>query len=192
MKEIDALGGEMAKNIDATGIQFRILNTRKGPAVRASRAQADKQRYRLRMKHVLEQQINLDLKQGEVTSLFVVEDAVKGVDIRSGIRFMGSTVVVTTGTFMRGLIHIGLNNYPGGRAGDLPSIGLSEQLGHLGFHVGRLKTGTPARLDSRSIDFTKLEKQWGDATPIPFSFSTERITLSQVPCHIRQGLRTLV
>jgi tRNA uridine 5-carboxymethylaminomethyl modification enzyme len=184
VKEIDALGGEMAKNIDAAGIQFRILNTRKGPAVRASRAQADKQLYRLRMKRVLEQQVNLDLKQGEVTSLFVVDDVVTGVDTRSGIRFMGSTVVVTTGTFMRGLIHIGLNNYPGGRAGDLPSIGLSDQLGKLGFHVGRLKTGTPARLDSRSIDFTKLEKQYGDPNPTPFSFSTERITLPQVPCHI--------
>ncbi len=184
VKEIDALGGEMAKNIDATGIQFRILNTRKGPAVRASRAQADKQLYRLRMKRVLEHQNNLDLKQGEVTALFLEGGRLRGVDTRSGIRFISKTVVVTTGTFMRGLIHIGLNNYPGGRAGDLPSVGLSDQLRSLGFAVGRLKTGTPARLDSRTIDFAKLEAQFGDDPPIPFSFSTERITMPQVPCHI--------
>lgn len=184
VKEIDALGGEMAKNIDATGIQFRILNTRKGPAVRASRAQADKQLYRLRMKRVLEQQNNLDLKQGEVTSLYLEGGTLRGLDTRSGIRFLCKTVVITTGTFMRGLIHIGLNNYPGGRAGDLPSIGLSDQLRSLGFSVGRLKTGTPARLDSRTIDFSKLEPQFGDDPPVPFSFSTPRITMRQVPCHI--------
>ncbi len=184
VKEIDALGGEMAKNIDATGIQFRILNTKKGPAVRASRAQADKQLYRLRMKRVLEQQTNLDLKQGEVTSLYFEGNELHGVELQSGIRYHSKTVVVTTGTFMRGLIHIGLNNYPGGRAGDQPSIGLSDQLRVLGFAVGRLKTGTPARLDSRSIDFTKLEAQYGDEPPLPFSFSTDRITMPQIPCHI--------
>ncbi len=184
VKEIDALGGEMAKNIDATGIQFRILNTKKGPAVRASRAQADKQLYRLRMKRVLEQQDNLDLKQGEVTSLYLENSQVRGVEIRSGIRYLSQTVVVTTGTFMRGLIHIGLNNYPGGRAGDQPSIGLSDQLRTVGFSVGRLKTGTPARLDIRTIDLSKLETQWGDSPPQPFSFNTERITMPQVPCYI--------
>lgn len=184
VKEIDALGGEMAKNIDATGIQFRILNTRKGPAVRASRAQADKQLYRLRMKRVLEHQSNLYLKQGEVTSLFLEGNELRGVDTRSGIRFLCKAVVVTTGTFMRGLIHIGLTNYPGGRAGDLPSIGLSDQLNSLGFTVGRLKTGTPARLDGRTIDFSKLETQYGDDPPMPFSFSTDMITMPQVPCHI--------
>lgn len=184
VKEIDALGGEMARNIDATGIQFRVLNTRKGPAVRASRAQADKQLYRLRMKRVLENQDNLCLKQGEVTGLYLEGDELRGVDTRSGIRFLGTTVVVTTGTFMRGLIHIGLTSYPGGRAGDLPSIGLSEQLARLGFDVGRLKTGTPARLDARTIDFSRLEAQHGDDPPAPFSFSTDRITMPQVPCHI--------
>ena len=184
VKEIDALGGEMAKNIDATGIQFRMLNTRKGPAVRASRAQADKQLYRLRMKSVLERQDNLFLKQGEVTGLYLEGNELKGVDTRSGIRFKANTVVLTTGTFMRGLIHIGLTNYPGGRAGDLPSVGLSDQLRTLGFEVGRLKTGTPARLDSRTIDFSRLEVQHGDNPPAPFSFSTDRITLRQVPCHI--------
>lgn len=184
VREIDALGGEMAKNIDATGIQFRILNTRKGPAVRASRAQADKQLYRLRMKRVLEGQQNLDCKQGEVTGLYLEGGELRGVDTRSGLRFLGTTVVLTTGTFMRGLIHIGLTNFPGGRAGDLPSLGLSDQLATLGFEVGRLKTGTPARLDRRTIDFSKLEAQPGDDPPVPFSFSTERITMPQVPCHI--------
>jgi tRNA uridine 5-carboxymethylaminomethyl modification enzyme len=184
VKEIDALGGEMAKNIDATGIQFRILNTKKGPAVRASRAQADKQLYRLRMKRIMEQQNNLDLKQGEVTSLYLENGELRGVELRSGIRYLSSTVVVTTGTFMRGLIHIGLNNFPGGRAGDQPSIGLSDQMLALGFNVGRLKTGTPARLDARTIDFSQLETQYGDNPPAPFSFSTDRILLPQIPCHI--------
>ena len=184
VREIDALGGEMAKNIDATGIQFRILNTRKGPAVRASRAQADKQLYRLRMKRVLEQQSGLDCKQGEVVSIYLENGELRGVDTRSGLRFLGRTVVLTTGTFMRGLIHVGLTNFPGGRAGDLPSVGLSEQLVGLGFDVGRLKTGTPARLDSRTIDFGKLEAQPGDDPPVPFSFSTQRITMPQIPCHI--------
>lgn len=184
VREIDALGGEMAKNIDATGIQFRILNTKKGPAVRASRAQADKQLYRLRMKRILEQQSNLDLKQGEVTALYLDNGQLGGVELRSGIRYLSKTVVVTTGTFMRGLIHIGLNHYPGGRAGDQPSIGLSDQLRDLGFNVGRLKTGTPARLDARTIDFGLLEAQYGDAPPKPFSFTTESITMPQVPCHI--------
>lgn len=184
VKEIDALGGEMAKNIDATGIQFRILNTRKGPAVRASRAQADKQLYRLRMKRVLEHQECLHLKQGEVTALHLERNEVRGVDTRSGMRYLGTTIVITTGTFMRGLIHIGLNNYPGGRAGDLPSVGLSDQLKDFGFDVGRLKTGTPARLDSRTIDFSRLEAQYGDDPPVPFSFSTSSITMPQVPCHI--------
>ena len=184
VKEIDALGGEMARNIDATGIQFRILNTRKGPAVRASRAQADKQLYRLRMKRVMEQQDNLCLMQGEVTALYLENDQLRGVDTRSGIRYIGKTVVLTTGTFMRGLIHIGLNHYPGGRAGDLPSEGLSDQLRQIGFAVGRLKTGTPARLNSRTIDFSVLEIQHGDSPPRPFSYATEQISMPQVPCHI--------
>ncbi|ACM22173.1 tRNA (uridine34-C5)-methyleneglycinetransferase, FAD-binding subunit [Geotalea daltonii FRC-32] len=184
VKEIDALGGEMAKNIDATGIQFRILNTKKGPAVRASRAQADKQQYRLRMKRVLEEQENLHLKQAEVTALVMDGETVVGVDTKAGVRHMAKTVILTTGTFMRGLIHIGLVHYSGGRAGDLPSVGLSDNLRELGFDVGRLKTGTPARLDSRTIDFGRLEAQYGDDQPIPFSFSTERILNKQVPCHI--------
>lgn len=184
VREIDALGGEMAKNIDATGIQFRVLNMRKGPAVRASRAQADKQQYRLRMKRVLEQEPNLSLKQGEVTGLHQRGDSVAGVETRGGVRYLGRTVILTTGTFMRGLIHIGLTNYPGGRAGDLPSVGLSDHLRSLGFEIGRLKTGTPARLDGRTIDFSRLEPQFGDDPPQPFSYATERITGPQVPCYI--------
>lgn len=184
VKEIDALGGEMAKNIDATGIQFRILNTKKGPAVRASRAQADKQKYRLRMKRVLEEQENLHLKQAEVTALIMNQETVVGVDTKAGVRYLSKTVVLTTGTFMRGLIHIGLVHYSGGRAGDLPSVGLSDNLRDLGFEVGRLKTGTPARLDGRTIDFSKLEPQYGDTPPVPFSFSTNSITTRQIPCHI--------
>ncbi len=184
VREIDALGGEMGKNIDATGIQFRILNMRKGPAVRASRAQADKQLYRLRMKRVLETEKNLHLKQGEVTRLAVTNGELAGVETRGGVLFRGKTVILTTGTFMRGLIHIGLTNYPGGRAGDLPSIGLSDNLRELGFEIGRLKTGTPARLDGRSIDFSRLEPQYGDDPPMRFSFSETMIVQPQVPCYI--------
>ena len=121
VREIDALGGEMGKNIDATGIQFRTLNTRKGPAVRASRAQADKQLYRMRMKNVLEHTENLSLKQAEVTSLYVEDGVVLGVDTRVGLRYLAKTVILTTGTFLRGLIHVGLTSYAGGRAGDLPA-----------------------------------------------------------------------
>lgn len=184
VREIDALGGEMARNIDATGIQFRILNTKKGPAVRASRAQADRYRYRDRMKQVVEQQPNLDLKQGAVAKLLLAGGRVIGVETRDGLSYQGAAVVLTTGTFMRGLIHVGLQNYPGGRAGEPPSEGLSDHLRSLGLTVGRLKTGTPARLNGRSIDFSRLEPQYGDAVPVPFSFATERIEQPQVPCHI--------
>jgi tRNA uridine 5-carboxymethylaminomethyl modification enzyme len=184
VREIDALGGEMGKAIDSTGIQFRTLNTRKGPAVRASRAQADKQLYRMYMKRLLEHQENLSMKQGEVTGLYVEDGAVLGVDIRAGVRFLGKTVILTTGTFLRGLIHIGLTRFAGGRAGDLPAEGLSDSLREHGFDVGRLKTGTPARLDGRTIDFSRLEIQQGDIPPVPFSFSTEKIDSPQLPCHI--------
>ncbi len=184
VKEIDALGGEMAMNIDATGIQFRILNTKKGPAVRASRAQADRMAYRGRMKGVLEAQPGLDLKQGVVVALRVEGGRVTGVETREGLIFAGETVILTTGTFMRGLIHVGLNHYPGGRAGEPPSQGLSDQLRSLGLSVGRLKTGTPARLDANSIDFSGLQEQPGDDSPSPFSFETDRIEQPQVPCHL--------
>lgn len=184
VREIDALGGEMARNIDATGIQFRLLNTKKGPAVRASRAQADRDLYRSRMKQVIEGQAGLDLKQGQVVRLLVDGGRVSGVVTRDGQEFSACAVILTTGTFMRGLIHVGLTHYPGGRAGEPPSEGLSDHLRELGFRVGRLKTGTPPRLAAATIDFSLLEAQFGDADPAPFSFETARITQSQVSCYI--------
>lgn len=184
VREIDALGGEMAHNIDATGIQFRTLNTKKGPAVRALRAQADRSKYSQRMKQVVENQPLLDLKQGSVVKLLIDRECIAGVETRDGIVFEGRTVVLTTGTFMRGLIHVGLNHYSGGRAGEPPSVGISEQLRALGLDVGRLKTGTPPRLYRGSIDFSKTEEQPGDDPIRPFSFLTTEINTHQVSCFI--------
>ena len=184
VKEIDALGGEMGRAIDETGIQFRVLNTRKGPAVRASRAQADKALYRQRMKRVLENIDGLTLRQGSVESLIVEQGEVKGVETQIGEKFFGRKVILTTGTFLKGLIHIGDKNYSAGRAGDFAVHGLSESLANLGFKVGRLKTGTCPRLDARTIDFSKLTEQPGDDNPVPFSFSNNSITQRQVSCHI--------
>ena len=184
VREIDALGGEMAKNIDATGIQFRRLNTKKGPAVQSSRAQADKEAYRLRMKRVLERQENLDVKQGMVESLIVEADRVKGIVTSIQQEFFGKTVILTTGTFLKGLIHIGMKNFSAGRMGDPASNTLSEHLKALGLKIGRLKTGTTPRLDGRTIDFSRLAPQFGDDPPVPFSFETESITQKQVPCYI--------
>ncbi len=184
VREIDALGGQMGLAIDATGIQFRRLNTKKGPAVRASRAQADRHAYSRYMKHVVESEPNLDLKQGAVDALLVEGARVAGVRTREGLTFAAETVVLTTGTFMRGLIHVGLNHYPGGRAGEPPSEGLSDFLRSQGLRVGRLKTGTPARLDRRTIDFSGLEPQPGDDPPKPFSFLHDALQRPQVCCHI--------
>ena len=184
VREIDALGGEIAKNIDATGIQFRRLNTKKGPAVQSSRAQADKEQYRLRMKRVLEQQENLDVKQGLVDALIVEGGAVRGVLTSIQEKFLSKTVVLTTGTFLKGLIHIGLKHFPAGRMGDPASNKLSDHLRALGLTIGRLKTGTTPRLDGRTIDFSHLEPQYGDEVPVPFSFETDEITQEQVPCYI--------
>lgn len=184
VREIDALGGEMAKNIDATGIQFRRLNTKKGPAVQSSRAQADKERYRLRMKRVLEQQENLHVKQTMIDALIVRDSMVQGVITSIDEKFFGKAVILTTGTFLKGLIHIGLKNFPAGRMGDPASNKLSDHLRALGLKVGRLKTGTTPRLDGRTIDFSRLTPQCGDEPPVPFSFETKSITQEQVPCHI--------
>ncbi len=184
--EVDALGGEMGLNIDATGIQFRRLNTRKGPAVRAARAQADRMAYSARMKNVIEAEELLDLKQGLVEELLVEKNRIDGVKTREGISFHGRTVVLTTGTFMRGLIHIGLDSYAGGRAGEPAAEGISASLRTLGLQVGRLKTGTPARLSARSIDFDKLERQPGDKKIKPFSFMTDKIERKQVDCYIAE------
>jgi tRNA uridine 5-carboxymethylaminomethyl modification enzyme len=184
VKEIDALGGEMGKNIDATGIQFRVLNTRKGPAVRASRAQADKLLYKKRMKWVLENTPGLEIKQAFADSLGTQGGRVTGVLSSLGIFFPARAVILTTGTFLNGLIHMGENNFGAGRAGDQPSLRLSGSLQELGFEVGRLKTGTCPRLDGRTIDYSHLEPQPGDDPPQKFSFSDNRIELPQVPCHI--------
>ncbi len=184
VKEIDALGGEMGRAIDETGIQFRVLNTKKGPAVRASRAQADKALYRQRMKRVLENTDGLILRQGSVESLIVEDGEIKAVETQIGERFFGRKIILTTGTFLKGLIHIGDKNYSAGRAGDFAVHGLSESLVNLGFKVGRLKTGTCPRLDARTIDFAKLTEQPGDENPVPFSFSNNKITQRQIPCHI--------
>jgi len=184
VREIDALGGEMAKAIDETGLQFRVLNTRKGPAVRATRAQADKALYRQRMKRVVETTENLVLHQGCVERLLVENSELKGVETQIGEIFLGTKVILTTGTFLKGLVHIGHKSYSAGRAGDFSAEGLSSHLQELGFRIGRLKTGTCPRLDSRTIDYSVLEPQYGDEPAPPLSFSTERITQSQIPCYL--------
>ncbi len=174
VREIDALGGIMGLNTDATGIQFRMLNARKGPSVRAPRAQCDKKAYQFRLKSILERQPNLDLKQGNATSLLVENDEITGIETNLGLRFLAKSVVVTTGTFMRGLLHVGLRNQAGGRLGDTVST-LSDSLRDLGFEVGRFKTGTPCRLLAKSIDFSVCEKQDGDEPAPLFSYLAETI-----------------
>ena len=184
VREIDALGGEMAKNTDRAGIQFRMLNRSKGPAVWSLRAQADRVLYRLSMRKVLESQKNLSIKQSSIERIIVEDGKVKGLVTSLGIFYGTRAVIVTTGTFLKGLIHIGLESFPSGRAGEFSSIGLSDSLGELGFMLGRLKTGTPPRLDAKSIDFSKTEPQYGDDPPLPFSYSTEKIVNPQIPCHM--------
>lgn len=184
VKEIDALGGEMAKIIDRTGIQFRILNKSKGPAVRGTRGQADKQRYRMAMKESLEKQQGLDVKQGLVEKLLVEDGVIFGVETNIGVQYLASSVIITTGTFLKGLIHIGLSHYPSGRAGEFPSVRLSDSLKDLGFELGRLKTGTPARLNGRTIDFSKMLIQPGDDPPPFFSFTEKTHPLAQLPCYL--------
>jgi tRNA uridine 5-carboxymethylaminomethyl modification enzyme len=184
VKEIDALGGEMAKNADETGIQFRRLNTRKGLAVQGSRSQNDRDLYRKRMKRVVESAPNLDIRQAMVDRLLIKDGEVHGIETRIHEKFLGRTVILTNGTFLRGLVHIGLDHFPSGRMGDPASTRLPEQLATLGFELGRLKTGTTPRLNSRTIDYQGLEAQPGDENPKPFSFTTTRIPLPQVPCHI--------
>jgi tRNA uridine 5-carboxymethylaminomethyl modification enzyme len=184
VREIDALGGEMAKCIDLTGIQFKMLNRSKGPAVQGNRAQADKPMYRLQMKATLEQQEGLEIKQGTVERLLLHDGRIAGVMTGMGFAYGARAVVVTTGTFLRGLIHIGLKNQAGGRGGEAAAYGLSEQLMELGFQMGRLKTGTPPRLDAKTINFSNLEPQPGDPAPTPFSYSTAAITQPQVLCYL--------
>lgn len=184
VKEIDALGGEMARATDETGIQFKQLNTTRGPAVRSSRAQVDRQAYRLRMKRIVEEQANLFIKQATVEEIILDGNKVIGVRTEADDTIYGKTLILAPGTFLNGLVHIGLTHFPSGRMGDPPSIGLSESLKRLGFRIGRLKTGTTPRLDGNTIDFSELTPQYGDEPPIPFSFSTEKIESEQVPCYI--------
>ncbi|MGZ3633452.1 MAG: tRNA uridine-5-carboxymethylaminomethyl(34) synthesis enzyme MnmG [Parachlamydiaceae bacterium] len=184
VREIDALGGDMGKAIDVTGIQFRMLNSTKGAAVQAPRAQADKVAYPQEMKRRLENQENLEIKQGTIESMAIEGDRIVGVHTKEGIYYSTKTLVLSSGTFLRGLLHIGETNYSGGRAGDQPSVGLSADLEKHGIKLGRLKTGTPPRINKRSIDFSLTEEQPGEEG-IRFSFDDEGIPrLPQVPCHI--------
>ncbi|MDC0947742.1 tRNA uridine-5-carboxymethylaminomethyl(34) synthesis enzyme MnmG [Gammaproteobacteria bacterium] len=185
VREVDALGGAMAQAIDEAGIQWRILNARKGPAVRATRAQADRTLYRRAVRRIVESEPNLHLYQQPVADLLLVNDRVTGVRTEMGLDFHADAVVVTAGTFLGGRIHVGLENYAGGRAGDAPSLSLAERLRQLPLRVGRLKTGTPPRLDGRSIDYSRLEPQPGDDPAPRFSYRPRRAAAPrQIACHI--------
>jgi tRNA uridine 5-carboxymethylaminomethyl modification enzyme len=184
VREIDALGGLMGGVADAVGIQFRLLNTSRGPAVWSPRAQMDKRLYRVQMREVLEKEPNLRIKQAEVAALAIEGRRVTGVHLRDGRKVGAGAVIVTTGTFLNGLAHVGEMQYSCGRNGEAPSQLLGEQLRTLGLPWTRLKTGTPPRLDGRSIDWAQFEPQPGDAVPTPFSFMTDKITRSQIQCHI--------
>jgi tRNA uridine 5-carboxymethylaminomethyl modification enzyme len=184
VKEIDALGGEMAKITDKTAIQYRTLNTKKGPAVHSSRTQNDKIRYHMAMKSVIERQPNLDLKQTMVEQLVVEDNRIVGVQDQTGFRYPADAVILATGTFLSGLVHIGFNSFKAGRAGEFASYGLASQLKDLGFKLGRMKTGTPPRLKKSSIDFNAFAPHGAEEQPVPFSFFTDKITLPQIPSFI--------
>ncbi|MGD9315084.1 MAG: tRNA uridine-5-carboxymethylaminomethyl(34) synthesis enzyme MnmG, partial [Desulfobacterales bacterium] len=184
VKEVDALGGEMAKITDKTAISFRKLNTKKGPAVHSSRTQNDKIRYHMAMKAVVEAQPNLDLKQAKARRLIVEGGRIAGVEDHLGFGYPAQAVVLATGTFLSGLLHIGFNSFQAGRAGEFASYGLANDLKNLGFELGRMKTGTPPRLKKSSIDFSKFKVQESDADPTPFSYFTDDLQLPQLPCHI--------
>ena len=184
VKEIDALGGEMAKITDKTAISFRTLNTKKGPAVHSSRTQNDKIRYHTAMKAVVESQPNLNLKQTLAERLVVEGNRVAGVEDHTGFGYQAQAVVLATGTFLSGLLHIGFNSFRAGRAGEFASYGLAADLKKLGFELGRMKTGTPPRLKKASIDFSKFIVQESDVNPVPFSYFSDSLRLPQLPCHI--------
>ena len=184
VREVDALGGIMGEVADAVGIQFRLLNTSRGPAVWSPRAQCDKQQYRVKMREVLESQPNLFIKQAEVCDLVIDGSRVTGIKLRDGRTIVAGATVITTGTFLNGLIHCGEEHYPAGRSGEPPSVLLGEALKRLGLRGCRLKTGTPPRLDGRTIDWSKFAEQPGDADPTPFSFRTRELPQRQVSCHI--------
>ena len=182
--EVDALGGQIGLNADKEAIQFRVLNKRKGPAVQALRAQEDKPKYSLTMRRVLEQQENLFLLQDMVTELLVEGNKIKGIKTIWGKEIYSNIVILTTGTFLNGVIHIGEKRFNAGRAGDFPGLGLSESLKSLGLQLGRLKTGTPPRIDGRTIDFSKMTRQDGDDEHPFFSFRTKPHKIEQIPCWI--------
>ena len=184
VKEIDALGGEMAKATDETGIQFRRLNDTRGPAVRSSRAQVDRQEYRIRMRKTVANEENLSIKEATVEEILIDGNQFMGVKTDSSEIIQTKALILAPGTFMNGLIHVGLTRFSAGRMGDPASVGLSESLKRLGFRMGRLKTGTTPRLDRNTIDFSQLTPQYGDEPPLPFSFSTEKIDVEQVPCYM--------
>jgi tRNA uridine 5-carboxymethylaminomethyl modification enzyme len=184
VREIDALGGVMAEVTDAVGIQFRLLNTSRGPAVWSPRAQCDKKQYRIRMKEVLEREPNLHIKQAEVSALIIEDSRVRGVHLIDGRTVRCEAVIITTGTFLNGLAHIGEQRVTCGRSGEPPSQVLAEQIRNLGLGWTRLKTGTPPRLDARSIDWSKFEPQFGDTNPVPFSFMTAGIDRPQIQCYL--------
>jgi tRNA uridine 5-carboxymethylaminomethyl modification enzyme len=184
VREIDALGGIMGRVIDRTGIQFRLLNRSRGPAVRAPRAQADRTLYRLEMRRTLEATPNLSLRQGVVTDLIIENKRAVGIELQDTRRIGAKSIVIATGTFLNGRIHTGRRTYSGGRTGEPASIEFAEALKQLGLRVGRLKTGTPPRLDGRTIDWNSFERQPPDEQPVPFSFSTDEITQQQLDCHI--------
>jgi len=189
VREVDALGGIMGVVTDSVGIQFRLLNTSRGPAVWSPRAQCDKKQYRIKMRQVLESEPNLRIKQAEVADLVIEttdvgDRVIRGVCFRDGRQVEAPAVVITTGTFLNGLIHVGDTTYPAGRSGEAPSQLLGEALRNLGLRTARLKTGTPPRLDGRSIEWSRFQVQHGDPVPVPFSFRTTKIEQTQVPCHV--------
>lgn len=184
VREIDALGGIMGRMIDRTGIQFRLLNRSRGPAVQSPRAQADRALYRIEMRRALEATPNLILRQGMVVDLLVRSDQICGVELQDGRRLEAAAVIIATGTFLNGLIHTGRSTYTAGRAGEPASVELPQSLKRLGFPMGRLKTGTPPRLDGRTVDWSAFEEQPGDERPVPFSFATDRISQKQLSCYV--------
>jgi len=184
VREVDALGGVMGEVADAVGIQFRLLNTSRGPAVWSPRAQCDKQQYRVKMRELLESQPNLYIKQAEAVDVVIEKSRVTGIRLRDGRTIRAGATVITTGTFLNGLIHCGEERIPAGRSGEPPSVLLGESLKRLGLRGCRLKTGTPPRLDGRTIDWARFEEQPGDADPTPFSFRTKKLPMRQISCHI--------
>ncbi|MGR3583990.1 MAG: FAD-dependent oxidoreductase, partial [Pseudooceanicola nanhaiensis] len=184
VREIDALDGVMGRVADKAGIQFRLLNRRKGPAVQGPRAQADRAIYRSEMLSEMKRHQNIQIIEGEVVDLLMESGAVKGVSLADGSEILARAVILTTGTFLRGVIHIGDVSRPGGRMGDSPAIRLAERIDRFGLPLGRLKTGTPPRLDGRTIDWSQLENQPGDDEPVMFSFLSQRPSARQVSCGI--------